>query len=309
MINFIEHLDEILMIGKPKLLAFMKTSPYRYKKYEINKRNGKGKRLIAHPSKELKFIQRILVSELKDILPIHKSAMAYIKGINIKENAETHRKSTYLLKMDFKDYFYSVTPILFFKVLNDLKIELSEENRLALMYLLFFKKNRKAKLTLSIGAPSSPLISNFVMYLFDEYIASYCSIRNINYTRYADDIVFSTNMKNSLYEIPEVVRISLKNYCFNAVKINEKKTIFSSKAHNRHITGVTLTNNNKLSLGRKRKRLISSLVNSFRYKTLEKEKISELSGLLSFSNYIEPLFISRLKKKYGASLINELMNQ
>ncbi|WP_299019377.1 hypothetical protein [uncultured Photobacterium sp.] len=61
--------------------------------------------MIAHPSKELKFIQDLIINQLQSKLPIHDVATAYIKGKSIKDNAFPHAKSKYLLKMDLKSFF------------------------------------------------------------------------------------------------------------------------------------------------------------------------------------------------------------
>ena len=56
--------------------------------------------------------------------------------------------------------------------------------------ILFWQpiKHRKTKLILSVGAPSSPVISNFCMYEFDNRIHAACNKLEITYTRYADDL-------------------------------------------------------------------------------------------------------------------------
>ena len=306
--NFLSKLNDMLMVGEKALTSFILTSPHRYKKYEIDKRNGKGKRLIAHPSKQLKYIQRLLVKELEEQLPVHESAMAYKKGVGIKNNALAHKDSKYLLKMDFKDFFYRITPEMFFKAAASKGLHYSESDKLVLSHLLFFRLNRNSPLTLSIGAPSSPLISNYSMNLFDEAISNYCAELKVTYTRYADDIVFSTNSKNVLFSIPKKVEETLKSECFGCVKVNTGKTVFSSKAHNRHVTGITISNEGKLSLGRERKRKISSLVHKFGLGLLNAREINELRGLLAFASDIEPLFLARLRGKYGSECLNSIRN-
>ena len=108
------EISNILCIEPEHLLRFSSTSPHRYKVYTIPKRNGKGIRTIAHPSKELKYIQRILFKVLRKLLPVHQSAMAYKKGVGIKDNAAAHVRNSYLLKMDFNNFFPSITPELYF---------------------------------------------------------------------------------------------------------------------------------------------------------------------------------------------------
>lgn len=302
-------LCEALFINESDILKFSKSAPYRYKKYLIPKRNGKGSRLIAHPSKELKTIQRLLVDFLSPLLSVSDYAFAYKKNINIKDNAEVHCKTKYMLKMDFKDFFPSITPDLFFSELSKCGVAISETDKEVLSGLLFWKITRKSSLRLSIGAPSSPLISNFVMFDFDIKISEFCQKNKINYTRYADDITFSTNQKEVLFELPNVVLETLKATTQSQIKINTDKTLFSSKKHNRHITGLTLTNDGTISIGRKKKRMISSLVHKSTITTIDHEQLMKLSGLLSYAFHIEPDFKVRLENKYGVNTIQSLLSQ
>lgn len=93
------------------------------------------------------------------------------------------------------------------------------------------------------------------------------------------------------------------------MRLNSLKTKFSSKAHNRHVTGVTITNDKKISLGRARKRYIKSLIFKYINSNIDLEDISKLKGLLSFSYSIEPTFILSLKSKYSAEVIDEIFEK
>jgi RNA-directed DNA polymerase len=301
--NLVKTLCENLFIEENDLKPFASTAPYRYKVYTIKKRNSSKTRTIAHPSKELKFIQRILVSNLEPLLKIEDCAFAYREGKGIKDNAEMHKNSSYLLKMDFENFFNSITPELLFSVMqeNGMKLTLIEKKYLS--NLLFWKPARRGGLLLSVGAPSSPLISNFVMSPFDKGLMTKCKEIGITYTRYADDLTFSTKQRDVLFEIPAFVGALLKDKAKGKISINKNKTVFSSKAHNRHVTGVTLTNNNKLSIGRNKKRLISSMVHKFSYDLLTEDESFYLQGILSHAAYIEPEFYLRMEKKYSAELL------
>ena len=187
-------------------------------------------------------------------------------------------------------------------------LEISDNDRKYLSSLLFWKPIRKGPLVLSVGAPSSPLISNFVMCEFDRQLLIECQRLGVTYTRYADDLTFSTNKKNLLFSIPAIVEKLLLSETQGLVTINKEKTIFSSKAHNRHVTGVTLSNQNKLSLGRHKKRLISSMIHKFSHNQLDHKEIMHLHGLLSHASHIEPVFLVRMEKKYGSKVINNIKN-
>lgn len=310
--EIIKYADS-LEISVENLLMFLLNAPKMYKVYRIPKRTH-GYRVIAQPTKQLKEYQRKFINIFFPYLPVHEYAMAYQKNKNIQQNAEIHKNNSYLLKMDFENFFNSITPALFWNEWENINPYIFDENEKNLFSrLLFWNPNRKRtqreNLILSIGAPSSPLISNFVMYRFDKLITQYCLDKNINYTRYADDLTFSTNIKNILYQIPVEVSKNLNLLFGNKLRINNSKTVFSSKAHNRHITGITITNNNKLSLGRERKRYIRALVHQYKYAQLEKADIQYLKGLLNFCKSIEVSFIHSLAQKYGNETLKNIMKE
>ena len=302
--EILQFLCQELSVTKQEISDYIASAPKKYKVYTIPKKSF-GTRVIAQPAKRLKDYQRILVKFLETRLPIHEAAFAYKKNIGIKDNAEQHIKSNYLLKMDFQNFFYSISNNVFFDALRKHNIEFSAEDKYLLTKILFFNPNKKnsGKLVLSIGAPSSPFISNFIMHSFDESISSACLSLNVVYTRYADDLTFSCNTKNVLFSIPELIKKTLRNHFNDTITVNEMKTIFSSKAHNRHITGITITNENKLSIGRQRKRYISSLIHRFSINQLDNDDVKHLQGLLAFCLNVEPDFIERMKKKYSTEIM------
>lgn len=310
--EIIKYADS-LEISVENLLMFLLNAPKMYKVYRIPKRTH-GYRVIAQPTKQLKEYQRKFINIFLPYLPVHEYAMAYQKNKNIQHNAEIHKNNSYLLKMDFENFFNSITPALFWNEWENINPYIFDENEKNLFSrLLFWNPNRKRtqreNLILSIGAPSSPSISNFVMYRFDKLITQYCLNKNINYTRYADDLTFSTNTKNILYQIPAEVSKNLNLLFGNKLRVNNSKTVFSSKAHNRHVTGITITNNNKLSLGRERKRYIRALVHQYKCAQLEKADIQYLKGLLNFCKSIEVSFIHSLAQKYGNEILKNIMKE
>ena len=99
--KIVKELSQIFFFSERKIFNWIKTSPIRYKVYEIEKRNG-GKRTIAQPEKYSKLLQQSVIKNQLSGLPIHDCAKAYKKDIGIKDNAEMHKENQYLLKMDFK---------------------------------------------------------------------------------------------------------------------------------------------------------------------------------------------------------------
>jgi len=236
--------------------------------------------------------------------------MAYKKKTGIRDNVERHVKNKYILKMDFTNYFPSIKPNdLIAHIQRHLDLDLGEEDVDTLSRLFFYDKNRTKELSLSIGAPTSPEISNTIMYDFDVQTYEACMKNDIVYTRYADDLTLSTNTKNILFNYPNVVSKILQELSYPVLSLNSEKTVFLSPSGNRHITGLVLTNEGEISLGRKKKRYIRSLLYQYSRGMLEEEQVSYLRGYLSFCSDIEPQFVSRLKDKYGSALLERIRKQ
>jgi len=282
---------EVLKIGK--------SAYYRYKTYKIPKRAEGEFRTIAHPAKEVKILQRWIIENILSDLPVHKCASGYVKGASIKKNALIHANNTYMLKLDFTGFFPSITSNDFIQHFKKYKPDyLSFETISFVSKILFWKETKESGLSLSIGAPSSPLISNTIMYDFDNAVDDYCKKNSMRYSRYADDICISSCNKNT-YEAYCHVKQILSNIAYPRLNLNESKTLFISKATKRKITGIVINNRNQISLGRDRKRLISAMVHHSLIHKLSDEDINKLEGLLSFAKDVEPQFYDKLVAKYG----------
>lgn len=303
--SILVSLSKSLSISISELYRYINTAPHRYKTYYIPKRNGKGLRQIAQPTPAIKIIQKEAVESIFNELPVHESCMAYVKKKSIKDNAEMHMRNTYLLKMDFKDFFPSIKPTDLVNHCEKYYGELDQRDSV-MISKLFFWKPKDSTLKLSIGAPSSPFISNTVMYDFDCLIFEKAKALNITYTRYADDLTFTSNQQGILFGIPEVVKNTCQEIDYPKLQINEEKTVFSSKANNRHITGIVITNEGKISLGRDRKRKIKSFVFKCKNGGLNEDEIEYLKGNIAFAKSVEPDFFKSLEKKFGDYVISEI---
>lgn len=273
-------------------------APVAYKSYLIKKKNG-GYRKISQPAKETKAVQYWLIDSIFSHFPVHPSATAYEKGMSIKENASHHVENSYFLKLDFKNFFPSILKDDIETFLRKSKIKLNEKDISDLARLACIKNGKE--LCLSIGAPSSPRISNVMLYPFDEEISKWCEENDVTYTRYADDLTFSTQEKGKNCLIEKKVKETLSEIKSPNLELNSSKKISLSRKDWVSVTGINLTSDHQLSVGRKRKRFIRSMV--FKHKTtgLENKELEKLNGLISFVEHIEPGFKEKLLNKYGAT--------
>ncbi|RYH00400.1 MAG: RNA-directed DNA polymerase [Alphaproteobacteria bacterium] len=306
-IALIEEIQASLGLSSEQMVRLIVRSPYTYKTYTIPKKSG-GFRVIAQPAKETKLIQRWLISNLFNKLPIHDCATAYKEGSSIKLNANKHRENEFLSKFDFIDFFQSIKE-------EDIKAHLMEclggflsEKEVAWVARLSCIKTQTSKnLCLSVGAPSSPLLSNSAMFQFDSKLNNWCQENGIIYTRYADDLTFSSSIKGASAEIEGAIQNVLTEMARPKLLLNNKKTIHVSKKHQRRITGIIINNEDELSLGRERKRMISALIHKFTLNQLASFEIFRLQGLLGFSKDVEPAFLIRMRDKYGSGVIEMIL--
>lgn len=302
----IDQISRETGVSSELISLIIRTASRRYKTYYIAKRNG-GAREINQPTPELKFLQRWIVREIIASLPVGQNVMAYRRQISIAQNAALHVSQNYLLKMDFVNFFPSIKNgdirLLLQAGLADGSIssELSEDVENIVKIVC-----RNGELT--VGAPSSPSISNAVMFRIDAQLRSKCDELGVVYSRYADDLSFSTNDPNMLHKAHDFVKSTLAENLSPRLSVNDDKTIFTSKKHKRSVTGIILTSNERLSIGRDQKRKIKSLCFQFSKGTLAVSQSSYLRGYLSFVSSVEPTFIESLRQKYGVVLMNQIMN-
>lgn len=282
---------------------YAETASKRYKTYPIAKRDGSN-RLISQPSREIKAIQRWLIRVLLRKLPVHSTATAYAKGSSIRGNAERHVGSNFTLRVDFKDFFpsFSSEDVANFlgKMNVAMNLELTAED-ISFSSRIF---SRHGKLT--IGAPSSPILTNTMMYEFDEKMSQWATERGVVYSRYADDMFLSSRHPENLADGMKAVAECSKEHEFGDLRINDRKTVFLSRRARRVITGLVITSDRKISIGRERKRHLKTLVYLQKLGKLDADKLSYLRGMLAFVADVEPTFRSALSQKFGGELLTAI---
>lgn len=292
-------------ISLERLSLITRTADFRYKSYTIPKRTG-GNRPIQHPARELKFLQRWVIEHILVCAPVHSAATAYFKDASVMKNAMIHLKGRFFLKIDFVDFFSSITFSDVTALLRQLPsnglFSLTDED-VEIIGSIVTRHRR-----LPIGAPSSPIISNAVMYGFDEAMARLAVQHECVYSRYADDLVFSTKAPRVLERLLKDVRRYVSAQSYPKLQINEGKVVFTSKKRRVRITGLVVDCNNRISVGRQEKRKIKALIHQFIGGNLDVAKVSYLKGYLGYIKGVEPNFLGVLQKKYGSEVINTIFH-
>jgi RNA-directed DNA polymerase len=301
----IERISQRLLLPSVYIANLAAGASYHYKTYQIPKRNGDLRR-IDHPSKPLKAAQRWLAANVIVHFPVHSAAMAYRPRINIAANARLHAASRYLVRIDLHDFFHSLTAADVVElVASSIRFVPNtagwNEDDTQVFVSLVCKDGH-----LTIGAPTSPPMCNALCYQLDIQLAALADTKELTYTRYADDLVFSSRAPDQLRDLPEAVGAILTALTLpKGLRINTAKTWHASRRGRRKVTGVVLTSEGKLSLGRSTKRQLRTAV--FRWRTLDTVAKKRLAGLLAHVRSVEPEFINSLILKYGADQVMTAM--
>lgn len=292
-------------LNKLDIDSIINTAPLSYKLFYIPKKSG-GKRQIAQPNRETKAVQYALIETFFYSLDASSIATAYVKKSSpLVKNVNPHVSFDYTLKTDFKNFFPSIKPQDFFLQLTSTFNLTPDDEDLRVLRNSCFSKHL-GYYALSIGAPSSPVISNLTMTELDLRllsIAKKIDPRSV-ITRYADDLAFSTNIKGACAKFYTELNALLKKTKSPKLLINPKKTLFLSRKTNKTLTGLVITPQKKISIGRKKKRYIKSLVFKAKKDLLDKEEFNHLRGLLGFVNDVEPEFLNRIITKYGREVLD-----
>ncbi len=209
-----------------------------YKIIQLPKKDGSF-RTIIEPPDEIKIIQRKIVEYLKGFQKEKYCAYGFVKGKSNVDNAKVHINKKFILKIDLKDYFTSIRSGRVYNMFLKKPFSFCKTDATILTNLICFKN------TLSQGFPSSPYISNIITRRLDNSLIDLSKKYKCNYTRYADDITFSTNLTT----FPSQFNFELKEIIAKEMfVINERKTQLLSSKTRQIVTGVVV--NKKLNLKR-----------------------------------------------------------
>ena len=283
----------------------LKNAHAHVKLVKIPKRNGAGFRHAFQPSSKLKIVQYWVIDNILDKLEVHSSCAAFVRGSSIKKNAKSHANNKYLIRIDLKNFF----PSLFF---DDFRSHIEcwcksqsdpvLRNVYAVSELVkkacFFRDE-----DLPIGYPTSPLIANAVMLEFDkkveDVVSSIFKDGDVIYTRYADDLVFSSNIKGRCKAIEKIVRDVVSASVRPKIKVNDSKTRYMSRnGGSAIVTGVLIRSDAGLTLPRSYKDRVRLMLSRLAAGKDLKETKSQIRGHLNHIRDIDPGFYTSLVSKY-----------
>ena len=229
----LSSLERDLGINAKTLYAVSNNIGKHYHKAKLPKKSGDYRNLSV-PDEVLKSIQKQIAEVLLIHMPVSRYAKAYRFGSSTLRNAKHHVGKQVVLKLDILHFFDSIR----YSTVKDKVFpeEIYAEPLRILLTMLCYHKD-----ALPQGAPSSPAITNIILYDFDEQIGRWCRECGIAYTRYCDDMTFSGDFDPA--EVIRFVRLELKKMGF---LLNEQKTKIQCPGQQQTVTGIVV--NEKLSI-------------------------------------------------------------
>ena len=311
-----------------KIVERKRKSPYR--KFYIKKRSG-GKRLIHVPETPLSIVQRWINSYILSRVKVHDASWAFMPGSSIYKCAQRHCGARWLIKLDLVDFFESISeihvyrsflkigyqPLVAFELARILTINRYDfsENEIWKIH----KKNTKIRAYnwsgqrelgyLPQGAPTSPMMSNIIMIDIDDKITQLAKKHKLVYTRYSDDITFSTNSKifdrKCIFQIFDELNSILYT---NGFSLQKRKTKIISPGSKKIVLGLNVDSEVPLLTKKFKNTLRAHLyyikkfgaknhVSKKEFKTILGMK-SHIRGLIDFANMVEPNYALKEMNKF-----------
>lgn len=212
----------------------------KYKAFSIPKKKENEFRTIVAPIGYLKAVQRQLLVFFEDIYAPPLCVHGFVRDKSIATNAKCHVKKKAILSLDIEDFFPSIKACRIHGLFRSKPFEFSNEVANLLTELVCFEG------ALPQGAPTSPVLSNMICFQMDKQLLDYARQEGVIYTRYADDMYFSSTSvwrAKSLYEINEcgaIVPNSMISDCIlnNGFRVNESKTHVATRSSRQLVAGV-----------------------------------------------------------------------
>ena len=251
-IDLINHVNFLLYGKEYKLItekgfnyyANPKLSKKRYSSFSIKKKSG-GERNIHAPVNGLKHILRPLNIILNCVSEPHFKATGFVPGKSIVDNAKQHVGKNYVYNIDLKDFFHSFDRswVKYGFMIKPFNLGKEKEELAFLLASICthpFEIDEEIKTVLPQGAPTSPTITNILCVKLDKRLNGLAKRFGITYSRYADDISFSsqTNVFNKEDFLEELHRI-IKD---QKLEINPSKTRLQQKGYRQEVTGLIVNN-------------------------------------------------------------------
>ncbi|NHC33428.1 reverse transcriptase family protein [Scytonema millei] len=264
-----------------------------YSRFQIFKKTGEA-RTISAPTPELKAAQRWILKQILEKIEIHDAAHGFCRDRSIVTNASPHVGKDVIVKLDLQNFFQSIL----YKRVKELFCSFGYSETAATIFSLICTVtkidingknscNDIEKRHLPQGSPTSPAISNLVCDRLDTHLTKLAHNFGFCYTRYADDLTFSSFEKTSR-QVNNLIHGSKLIITEEGFTVNPDKIKVLSKSVQQEITGIIV--NQQLNLSRKTLKAFRATLYQIEQEGLSGKKWGNSNNLIAaitgFANYV-----------------------
>ena len=298
--------------GRQSRVDETKLHHYRYR--WLDKPSG-GRRLLEIPKVRLKTMQRQILHELLDRVPVHPAAHGFRRHRSCLSYVTPHVGQAVVLRMDLQDFFHRVPvarigalfrrlgyPDSIARLLQGLCTHAASPVLMGESFqsLAWETRQRLQHKHLPQGAPSSPAIANLCAWRLDCRLQGVAERFGLAYTRYADDLAFSGS--NELLGLAPFLRVLVGKIALEeGFLINQRKTRLQTRARSQRLAGIVI--NERPNLPRHEfDELKAILYNCVRFgpdgqnRQQHADFRSYLAGRLAYASWLNPAKGERLKR-------------
>ena len=243
---------------------------HRYHQFQIKKKSGGFRQITAPRNQSFMMLLQSLNEVLKAIYTPSNHAMGFTEKRSVVTNAAVHKNQNYIFNIDLKDFFPSIEQGRVMKRLTLAPFNFSPQIALLISGLCSMRVKREHPIetkqhdldkqfmyVLPQGAPTSPIITNMICDTLDRRLAGLAKRFGTRYTRYADDITFSS-MHNIYSASGEFIKQLIRIINTQGFAINDAKTRLQKRGSRQEVTGLIVSD--KLNVTKKYVREIRSLL-------------------------------------------------
>ncbi|MFC8623281.1 reverse transcriptase family protein [Streptomyces anulatus] len=289
----------------------------------------RGPRKLLTPNPELMAVQRWLLHQVLDLLPVHQNAFAYIKGRSVADCARRHLGAQWLIKIDISDFFGSIGERRIHQVFRAhgyqplVAFELSRlctwDDRGTDVDPA--RKDRYPKITayqagwggaLPQGSPTSGALANLAVLPLDDRLSHIAARHGLVYTRYSDDMVFSagtTFVRRSAVAMLRELSHAVQGYGFT---VNGRKTRIVPTGARRSVLGLLVDGDTLRLTPDFKSRILGHLygVEKFGIRAHQQHRdfaslagmVHHVDGLIAYAEGTEPQWAESVRARWDAAL-------
>lgn len=285
---------------------FLEANPVSMSNFLSHPSAHKPSHSYYQPNKALKnylrFLNRFVFGHAQ---LVDEAVYSYRKEHSVLQALIKHTGNQCFLKTDLQSFFNSISAddvqrVIQKRLFQSPVTDLSDYQELLTRLVLIDGQ-------LPIGFPTSPLISNSVLFEMDAFFYRWSQDNDVVYTRYSDDLIFSSSNDEQLKTLPALLENWLSSHYEARFKLNPSKSFFTHSGQKIKLLGLVLLPNGHITVPKNMKSKIETLMFYFAEDRdvfsdlLEKYfgNVSKLMGTLHYIQTIDKNYVLKLRKKYG----------